>query len=804
MFEDFIDAQIALPDLTITDFKIEKLSGSSYKSTWNAVNIGEAIALSTNLKLYLSKDSTFDKSDVYVGIQNTGSLNPGQSRVKSRILSVKPGCDYLVGVVDPDNKLAEGDELNNAASVKLSQSSEVLPDLIVGNLSVSNGTNNISKGYGFTTKYSLSNQGNAIAPATSPKYTLSKDDILGNADDITPTSLSGTPLDQSIASGVTRIEQGDYLAIYNDIQSGTYNLFVSVDGTNVAIEGNESNNTTSTKVLFTTPPIPDLVIERLDVPAEVNIGGYLNLSYRVNNIDSGYSGYTNIAFYLSKDDIVDTGDLRIDPHLTASSVGSGSPVTRDRSIFLDPSKILEGNYKLIAMVDPTKGLSESNESNNTLIKDIFVGSFRQPDLSIESIATQYLYSGGLNSLHYSVKNGGSAVTSTQTTFYLSDDGVYNTSDVIIGTKKEKFLGENELYNQSASVYLNPSLVKTTQQYLIVKSDAGLASVVESNELNNDYAIAVSILPSNEVYSASTGYGLIDASKALAVATGVDSLIDVPNADPNWGINQIKAQEAWNAGYTGQGITVAVIDTGVDYTHPDLIDNIWSNTDEVAGNSIDDDGNGFIDDVRGWNFVSNDNTPTDTNGHGTHVAGIIAASSNAIGRTGVAYNSKIMPLKVLGGGDEWGNVSSAIRYAVDNGARVINMSLGGSTTDQDGRLKESLQYASDRGVIVVSAAGNYSGNSPIMPASYATEWGLAVGATNSNETLANYSNRSGQTEKIAYVTAPGSSASTYLNGGYKGLSGTSMASPHVAGVVALMLCANPSLTDADIRQILTMS
>jgi subtilisin family serine protease len=162
----------------------------------------------------------------------------------------------------------------------------------------------------------------------------------------------------------------------------------------------------------------------------------------------------------------------------------------------------------------------------------------------------------------------------------------------------------------------------------------------------------------------------------------------------------------------------------------------------------------------------------------------------------------MPLKVLGGGDEWGNINNAIRYAVDNGARVINMSLGGATTDQDGRLRESLQYASDRGVIVVMAAGNSSAASPGMPASHANQWGIAVGAVTSNGSLASYSNKAGTQGNMAYVTAPGSSNSTLPNNRYGGMQGTSMASPHVAGVVALMLSANPDLTSAMVRQIIT--
>jgi len=164
--------------------------------------------------------------------------------------------------------------------------------------------------------------------------------------------------------------------------------------------------------------------------------------------------------------------------------------------------------------------------------------------------------------------------------------------------------------------------------------------------------------------------------------------DVPNlGGNNWGNDMVNAPEAWARGYTGQGVTVAVIDSGVDISHQDLSNNIWRNTGEIASNGIDDDGNGYTDDVYGWNFgigQNNNNvlpgTTSSGQGHGTHVAGTIAAANNGIGMTGVAYNSRIMAIRMgdvdsQGRFTNGGNLAQAIRYAVDNGARVINMSLG---------------------------------------------------------------------------------------------------------------------------------
>ena len=147
---------------------------------------------------------------------------------------------------------------------------------------------------------------------------------------------------------------------------------------------------------------------------------------------------------------------------------------------------------------------------------------------------------------------------------------------------------------------------------------------------------------------------------------------------DWNVNQVNAPEAWAAGYRGQGITVAVVDTGVDLDHPDLVHSLYVNPGEIPGNGLDDDQNGFVDDVSGYDFVDRDAVPDDTNGHGTHVAGTIAAAHNGIGANGIAPNAKILPIRVLGsnGSGSDSGVAAGIRYAAQMGAQIINLSLGG--------------------------------------------------------------------------------------------------------------------------------
>jgi subtilisin len=307
------------------------------------------------------------------------------------------------------------------------------------------------------------------------------------------------------------------------------------------------------------------------------------------------------------------------------------------------------------------------------------------------------------------------------------------------------------------------------------------------------------------YNPTSGYGLVNAAAAVAKAVGQNTFADVPNlGGNNWGADLIKAPEAWTKGYTGQGVVVAVLDTGVDYNHSDLKDNIWTNSQEIAGNGLDDDGDGYIDDIHGWNFVNNNSDVMDRNGHGTHVAGIIAGENNGFGVTGIAYNAKIMPIKVLNddGSGSYTSIANGIYYAVAHGANVINLSLGGAYPNST--IEQAIEYASSKNVTVVMAAGNDGKSSPGYPARYADRWGIAVGAVDKNKNMADFSNRAGQ-NPLAYVTAPGVKVYSTIPGNqYASYSGTSMAAPYVAGVVALMLSANHNLTAPQIRQILTQT
>jgi hypothetical protein len=277
----------------------------------------------------------------------------------------------------------------------------------------------------------------------------------------------------------------------------------------------------------------------------------------------------------------------------------------------------------------------------------------------------------------------------------------------------------------------------------------------------------------------------------------------------WGLFAIGAPAAWDTAQ-GDGIVVAVVDTGVDYNHPDLAANIWTNANEVDGNFLDDDGNGFVDDVRGWNFIFNNNDPIDHNGHGTHVAGTIAAlGDNNVGVIGVAWHSHIMALKGL---DDNGfgfdsTLAPAIIYAANNGADVINASWGTQGTSQS--IEEAIQFATGLGTVFVAAAGNFGGDAiNFFPASSPEAITVA-----SHDPFGNFSFFSNFGPKID-VTAPGEdilslqAANTFQGqpviDGYTRMTGTSMAAPHVSGVVALILSGNPTYSPEQVRQIIHIS
>jgi subtilisin family serine protease len=270
---------------------------------------------------------------------------------------------------------------------------------------------------------------------------------------------------------------------------------------------------------------------------------------------------------------------------------------------------------------------------------------------------------------------------------------------------------------------------------------------------------------------------------------------------------IDAQEAWSVSTGSPNVVVAVIDTGVDLSHPDLAPNIWINEGEnCAGcrtNGIDDDGNGYVDDWRGWDFANGDNNPTDDLGHGTHVAGTIAAvGNNGLGIAGVTWSTKIMPLKFLSaaGTGTVADAISAILYANSKGAAILNNSWGGDEFSQ--ALLDAIEQTDANGALFVAAAGNNFANTdldPNYPSGYEAPNVVSVGATDAFDRKAWFSNYGSRTVDLG---APGTNIySTWPGGSYRFQDGTSMAAPHVSGAAALAKAVFPGASGVGLKALL---
>lgn len=400
-------------------------------------------------------------------------------------------------------------------------------------------------------------------------------------------------------------------------------------------------------------------------------------------------------------------------------------------------------------------------------------------------------------------------------------------------------------------------VKLPKQQMGVYSANVLAAIpgvvhVENNrtiKLFNDYKVADPKLLAKVIKARPAGiFDPVPADNPEIPSAGSGGSGADPLFNKQWGMNQIGVPAAWQNGKGDSKMIVGVIDTGADYTHEDLAENLWRNPGEagpLANNGIDDDGNGYIDDTIGWDFVTNDNKPFDlpaslidmltsggNPGHGTHCAGNVAArSDNGKGIAGVAPNVKIMVLRFLGdkGQGEIAGAIKAIKYGVDNGAKVLSNSWGsegdGGANDPDTQaLKDVITYAQDHGVLFIAAAGNghqgvgYDNDTdskPGYPASYTHENIISVAALNEAGELGSFSNwgRTSvdigapgvkvfstvvQSEKYSdtVIDIPGLLTATW--------DGTSMACPHVAGAAALYWSQHPEKSWQDVKRAILSS
>jgi subtilisin family serine protease len=390
------------------------------------------------------------------------------------------------------------------------------------------------------------------------------------------------------------------------------------------------------------------------------------------------------------------------------------------------------------------------------------------------------------------------------------------------------------YAKKKMVILKPKYV---QGELLVKYKPSLSRATISASFSKIRAEQIAVYTRLEVYR-------LKLPKDLKVNEAIKMLKqdpDVAYAEPNyyvyinylpndprfsqqWSLNNtgsaggtadadIDAAEAWDTERGDTSVVIGITDTGIDYNHQDLSANIWSNKHEIAGDGIDNDGNGYIDDIHGYDFVNNDNDPVDDQNHGTHVAGIIGAlGDNSLGIAGINYHTSMMALKFMkpitcgtfncGASGNNADAAEAIIYAVNNKARIINASWGGG--EASNIIQDALAYADSLGVLFVAAAGNDTKNNdtvPMFPANYGSapynlQNVISVASTDRNDQLSSFSNFGSTT---VHLGAPGEDIlSTIVGNTYDNMSGTSMAAPHVTGVAGLVWAHFPFLNHYQVK------
>ena len=357
-----------------------------------------------------------------------------------------------------------------------------------------------------------------------------------------------------------------------------------------------------------------------------------------------------------------------------------------------------------------------------------------------------------------------------------------------------------------------SLPKSMSSVRTLNTSFGSFAVVQPAEGLEQESVEILKSDSNVEYVEKNWIVTLDNEVSGEVVTATDSMFTKQWGLKNTGTNSggwfstgkagedVNAEKAWEIQKGNKEVVVAVIDTGIDYRHPDLQANLWINDAEKNGEAgVDDDGNGYIDDVYGYDFANNDADPLDGHSHGTHCAGVIGASHNGEGVMGVMSKVKLMGIKFLsdsGSGETIGAIQS-IEYAIKNGANIMSNSWGGGERSE--ALKEAIEAARDAGILFVAAAGNESNNNdskPSYPASYKVENVITVGAMDGKGNKANFSNYG---RESVHVFAPGVNIlSTVKNGGYQKMSGTSMATPMVSGVLGLLLSQEEGINFSDAK------
>ncbi|MCH2155364.1 MAG: S8 family serine peptidase [Opitutales bacterium] len=416
---------------------------------------------------------------------------------------------------------------------------------------------------------------------------------------------------------------------------------------------------------------------------------------------------------------------------------------------------------------------------------------------------------------------GSELLELRHTFYDDDAVIIRREMLIQPSSRKELIRIDEKWSfdvQSDTFELENDFIAVADRLLVVTDNESLVNLIKDHpeyvvEAVSDYGIfsatstrprvSLDLLPDmrSELGRLSSGFEAVvepDFVVKKMVSpndTNLGQQYYLAAGSASAGSGRIQAPDAWDVRRDASSVIVAIVDSGIDTDHPDLVGNLWSNPSETADGQ-DNDGNGLTDDIVGADFVDRDGNPQDGDGHGTHVAGTVGAQgNNSRGVTGVAWDVQLMSVRVL---DDEGSgtildIVNGLDYAREKGADIINLSLGSDSFSSS--LSLAMSRLDSAGIIAVAAAGNESRNtdfSPAYPASYSFDNIISVAASDSGDNLAGFSNYGANSVDLA---APGDLVyATYLNGGYEFLSGTSMATPVVAGAFALLKAESPNATD----------
>lgn len=402
---------------------------------------------------------------------------------------------------------------------------------------------------------------------------------------------------------------------------------------------------------------------------------------------------------------------------------------------------------------------------------------------------------------------------------LSEEAPFVPGEVLVKVKSGqmgKFLAKKSFLGAE----IKKEIRLISGQYLLLQSQ-GLSSQGLVSELNQLPEVVYA--EPNYIYKA---IGSVSSLRSILTGTIHESGSSLAPADPLygklWGLHNtgsnepdrsggtsttpgvsgadVDAEKAWSITKGSKNVVIAVIDTGIDYNHPDLQNNLWVNLMETPGNNIDDDGNGYVDDVYGWNAQKDNGDPMDGNSHGTHCAGTIGAEhNNGIGVAGVMGEVSLMGVKFLSdsGSGTLADAVEAIDYATKMNVDIMSNSWGGGGFSK--ALEDAITAAKNKGIIFVAAAGNNGTNndtSPTYPSNYQVDNVVSVASHTAQDNLSSFSCFG---KRTVHVAAPGSNVlSTIPNNQYKVMSGTSMATPHVSGVIGLLLSETGRLPVEKVR------